>query len=367
MTSNQFSKQDLQIAVLSKSLALNSSNLDLILKKYSSIELAIVDKLSEFYVLKPKWKDRIAKIDFDQETQKLSDILIGEGISLINILDPKYPKSLTILDNAPITLFYQGNLDELITKPCVTVVGSRQVDIYGEYLCNSVLGSCCSVGVGVVSGLALGIDSLSHQIALKNNAYTIGVLGSGLTRDVFYPSGNWNLRNQIIESGGCVMTEFYPDSKANIYTFPQRNRILAALTEITWVVQASVKSGSLITALKARDIGKILATSPADIRNKFFSGNIKLIKEGCEIITESEDVFGLLGLKSHGDVQVKSQIDFDSAEEERIYKFLSIAPINIEKIITELNIDYGNASVSLSLLELKELVRCVGSNDWVRL
>jgi DNA processing protein len=222
------------------------------------------------------------------------------------------------------------------------------------------------LAVGVVSGLAVGIDAVSHNIALQNNAKTVGVIGSGLDQKSFYPSQNWHIRNKIIESGGCVLSEYAPGRLPNIYTFPQRNRILAALTDLTWVVQASLKSGSLITALQARELGKTLATTPADIRNKSFDGNLKLLKEGCQIVSEAQDIISLLGLKSHPEIQANKTIQFGSDDEKKLYEVLTIQPQNVENIAKSCKMLVTEVSGHLTMLELSGLALSVGSNEWIR-
>jgi DNA processing protein len=314
--------------------------------------------------LKLKWLQKfdISKVEKDME--ELQNNLTLNKISLLSHNDSDYPPSLKSLEDFPLILYYQGNITKLNEVPCLTVVGSRNTDIYAHLLLDKILAPACRLGVGVVSGLALGIDGISHQIALDNESYTVAVIGSGLDQKSFYPHQNWGIRNKILELGGCIISEYPPNKMSNIYTFPQRNRILAALTELTWVVQASVKSGSLITALKARDLGKNLATTPADIRNLSYDGNIKLIKEGCEIITEAEDIISLLGLKVHNEIQPPAKLTFNSKEEKEVYEKLSIQPQSIEKLSQI--IGSTDLTLQLTMLELAGLAMNVGENSWIR-
>ena len=356
--------EKLILAYLCDKINLSPSKLQIIMKFYDSLNSAVADNFSLLQNLKLKWlvKFEIAKLE--QDLSELQIALTLHKISLLTFEDIDYPPSLKNLENYPLVLFYQGNVSKLKEIPCITVVGSRNTDVYAQLLLDKILAPACRLGVGVVSGLALGIDGMSHNVALDNNSYTVGVIGSGLDQKSFYPSQNWGIRNRILESGGCVISEYLPNKLPNIYTFPQRNRILAALTEVTWVVQASVKSGSLITALKARDLGKNLATTPADIRNTGYDGNIKLIKEGCEIITEAEDIISLLGLKVHNEIQPPAKITFNSNQEKEVYEKLSIQPQNIDKLAEILNID--DLSLHLTMLELSGLAMNVGENMWIR-
>jgi DNA processing protein len=357
-------EENLILAYLSNQINLTPNKLVIIKKFYSDLNSAIVDNFEKLADLKLKWLQKFDISKTEKDLKELKNNLTLNKINLLSHVDSDYPPSLKNLENYPLILYYQGNIAKLKEAPCLTVVGSRNTDIYAQLLLDKILAPACRLGVGVVSGLALGIDGMSHQIALDNDAYTVGVIGSGLDQKSFYPSQNWVIRNRILETGGCVISEYPPNKLPNIYTFPQRNRILAALTELTWVVQASLKSGSLITALKARDLGKNLATTPADIRNLSYDGNIKLIKEGCEIITETEDIISLLGLKVHNEIQPPTKLIFNSKEEKEVYEKLSIQPQSIEKLSQV--IGSSDLTLQLTMLELAGVAMNVGENNWIR-
>jgi DNA processing protein len=356
--------EKLILAYLCDKINLTLNRLLIIHKFYDTLNSAVGDNFELLSGLKLKWlfKFDISKLELG--LVELDNALTKNKIQLLSYQDSDYPASLKNLENYPLILYYQGNIIKLKESPCITVVGSRNTDIYSQLLLDKILAPACRLGVGVVSGLAVGIDGMSHVVALDNNSYTVGVIGSGLDQKSFYPKENWSTRNRILASDGCVISEYPPNKLPNIYTFPQRNRILAALTELTWVVQASVKSGSLITALKARDLGKNLATTPADIRNLGYDGNIKLIKEGCEIITEADDIISLLGLKVHTEIQPSPKLTFNSKEEKEVYDKLSIQPQSYEKLIQEIGL--ADLSLQLTMLELSGLAMNIGENMWIR-
>jgi DNA processing protein len=356
------------LAILVDQINLTPARYLQIFSFYKSLADAVDDEFGLMKHLKLKWLDKIGLVVFSLST-KISELQKALEINKIDILDfenPDYPASLKILENYPLVLYTQGDIKQLCNKMLITVIGSRVIDTYADIMSKQIVAPLCKLGVGVVSGLAVGMDGLAHQIALENKAITIGVIGSGLDQRSFYPSQNWAIKNQIIQSGGCVISEYPPGKLPNTYTFPQRNRLLAALTELTFVVQASSKSGSLITALKARDLGKTLCTIPADLRNKNFDGNLKLMKEGCEIITESEDILGLMGLKMHPEIQIKETKQFGSKDEEKIYNTLSIQARNIEKIAEISGLDSTSVTVSLTMLELSGLAMNTGENNWIK-
>ena len=353
-------------AYLTTKINLNPAKKSQILKLYPTLSTALEDNFQELRPSNPLWLKKFQAENYKTKIEQLQTNLINNDIQVLSSDDELYPKTLLALDNYPLQLYYQGNIGHLSNNLMLTVVGSRIVDDYAKIIMEQILSPICKMEVGIVSGLALGVDALSHQIAVDNNSWTIGVIGSGLDQKSFYPQQNLSLRRRIIENNGCVLSEYPPLFSANIYTFPQRNRILAALTDLTWVVQASLNSGSLITALKARDLGKTLATTPADIRNKAFAGNLKILKEGCSIITTPEDILGLLGLKIHPEIQTKSTVQFGSIEEQKIYQQLTIVPQNIESIAVKSKLSITEVSTNLTMLELNNLAYCTGSNEWIK-
>jgi DNA processing protein len=356
------------LAVLTDQLNLSPARHLQIFSYYKSLVDAVADEFSLMKHLKLKWLDKLSSviITIPNKINELQKSLEVDKIEILTFEDPDFPVSLKILDNYPLVLYTQGDVKQLSNRMLITVIGSRVIDTYADIMSKQIVTPLCKLGVGIVSGLAVGMDGLAHQIALENKAMTVGVIGSGLDQRSFYPSQNWAMKNQIIQSGGCVISEYPPGKLPNTYTFPQRNRLLAALTELTFVVQASSKSGSLITALKARDLGKTLCTIPADIRNKSFDGNLKLMKEGCEIITESEDILALMGLKMHPEIQIKETKQFGSKEEEKVYNTLSIQSLNTERITELSGLDSTTVTVSLTMLELGGLAMNTGENNWIK-
>ncbi len=357
------------LAYLADSISLNSPKLNAISQRYETLDEAVADDFDELRSDKLRWLKKWdeTKENLADKVEALNNNLLKDQISLLLHTDPEYPTWLKNLDDFPLALYYQGDVSKLSQTLALTVVGSRNVDIYGQLLLEKILGPVCKLGVGVVSGLALGIDAAAHKVALDNGSWTIGVIGSGLDQRSFYPNQNWALRTRILNTGGLVVSEYPPNKMPNVYTFPQRNRILAALTDLTWVAQASLNSGSLITALRARDLGKTVATTPADIRDVNFGGNLKLLKEGSQIITESEDILTLLGLKTHPEIQpVSAPTTFASPSEKLVYEKLTIKPTKIDDLASELNMPSHEISTHLTMLELNNLVLNIGENQWIR-
>ena len=317
-----------------------------------------------------KWVKKFTKpYDLDIELQRFNDLLDFYQISAISYWSKLYPERLKILSNdAPVVLYYQGNIDLLQETNMITVVGSRDISSYSRIIMENTLKRACRLGIGVVSGLALGVDGFSHEIAISQGAKTVGVIGSGLDDGNFYPLQNLKLKNSILQSGGLVLSEYPPGFKATIYSFPHRNRILAALTDITWVVQAGLKSGTLITANIANELGKTVATTPNSVFDKGFGGNLKLLKDGANIISEPEDIIQLLGLsimQTHV-AEMVNEPQFDSQQEKSVYNLLSLKPTSTDEISLKSGISSVELASILTMLELNGLITNIGSNEWVK-
>lgn len=358
---------DLCLAVLNGYYKLTVKRLENLLQVYSNNMVeAVQDNLNK--LIDKKWVNSLNFNVFEQYYYDLQTKLDENDIKLITVIGADYPNQLKDIIDYPITLYYQGNsnLLKISNKKMITVVGSRVVHHYTKSVLNKIIQPICQSGVGIVSGLAIGVDSLAHKIALENNALTIGVTGSGLDDDSFYPNQNLSLKQQILNTGGLLLSEYMPGSKPTKFSFPQRNRILGALTEVTLVAQASNKSGSLITANLAQDMGKTVATIPQSIFDTNFSGNLELLKNGANLVTESEDIFTLLGISTNFIKTNPKNIQFDSLDEQKIFNILSFEPMNFNELIIKSGLKQTNLVTVLSVLELKGLARDVGENNWVR-
>ena len=356
------------LAFLQDWLRLTPTRLKLILQTYLSLNEALADDFRLLAKL-PK-TDWLAKFDrqvLETELPKFYQRLVSQDIQVCSILDVTYPTNLNHLAEPPLVLYYQGNWSVLNQYKWLTVVGSRMPTVYTKKVLQNILELVCQAGVGVVSGLALGVDTLAHQIALQARSATVGIIGSGLDFDSFYPAENWGLKQQILEQGGLVISEYPPGTEPVSYNFPKRNRLLAALGSVVWVVQAGQKSGSLITASLARDLGKTVATVPGSIYDETLAGNLNLLRDGANLILEFADLWQLLGLSKYQPVTVnREQPVFNSAEEQLVWQQLSAEPQLLEDLSRRLQMGIQELSQHLTMLELHNLAVCVGENLWVR-
>ena len=163
----------------------------------------------------------------------------------IRIGEEKYPSLLEKIKNPPKKLYIEGD-EKVLEMPCVTVIGSRNMTDYGRNVTREIVKELVMAGICIVSGLAIGIDSIGHRTALNNDSKTIAVIGSGL--DNIYPSKNINLADKIIENGGLIMSEYIVGTKPLKQNFPRRKRIISGLSDPVIVVEGSKRSGTLITA-----------------------------------------------------------------------------------------------------------------------
>ena len=205
---------------------------------------------------------------------------------IISYADPRYPALLKQISSPPLLLFTQGNVN-LLNSAQIAIVGSRSCTPYGQEKALQLAQQLAKAGLTITSGLAIGIDGMAHQGALKETGATIAVLGTGLNK--LYPKRHSSLANKIRENG-LLISEFWPDTPAYPSNFPRRNRIIAGLSLGTLVIEASVKSGSLITARYATEQNREVFALPGSIDNPQACGCLKLIQQGAKLVLTSDDI-----------------------------------------------------------------------------
>lgn len=274
-----------------------------------------------------------------------------------------FPKSLFEIPQPPQQLYIKGNMPNWLSQnneggtKFVAVVGSRKYTNYGKDACEKIISGLRGYDICIISGLATGIDSIAHKSALQANLKTIAVPGSGLDEKVIYPSLNRNLSNEIINSGGCLISEFEPDFRATPWSFPQRNRIMAGLADVILVVEAGEKSGTLITARMGLDYNKEICTIPSSIFNEGSRGSNRLLKQGATPITSSQDLLEVLGFSTENNPgQEKLNFDDFPQEEKNILESL-LEPISRDELARKLNISIIELNPLISMLEIKGLIK----------
>lgn len=209
-------------------------------------------------------------------------------IEEIYLSNEKYPKRLKEIYNPPKKIYVLGNV-KILNDIGIAIVGARKATEYGKKVALKLSEDLSKRKIVIISGLAKGIDSYAHIGTLNvRNGRTIAVLGSGIKE--IYPKENIELARQIIRNGGCLISEYSPDEKPNKINFPERNRIISALSKGVIVVEASEKSGALITADLALEQGREVFSVPGDIYSRTSVGTNKLIQQGAKLVTSFEDV-----------------------------------------------------------------------------
>jgi DNA processing protein len=287
-------------------------------------------------------------------------------IRVLTILDPDYPPRLKTIYDPPPLLSVSGMLSEA-DHHAIAVVGTRQATPAGLAMAERLGRELAEAGFTVVSGLARGIDVAAHQGALNAGGRTIAVLGCGIDRT--YPAAHWTIRKKI-EAQGAVLSELPPGTKANPYHFPKRNRIISGLSLGVVVVEATLKSGSLITARLAADQGREVFAVPGPASSEQSRGTNGLIKQGARLVDSVDDILDELyaqcepSFRSRLEAHRAAMARRDQTEgevlaglEARVYAELSTQPLHIDELIARTGLSASSVSSVLLALELKGLVR----------
>jgi DNA processing protein len=264
-----------------------------------------------------------------------------------------WPESLKEIPEPPIKLYARGKLPNT-DSIYLAVVGSRKYSNYGKEVCQKLIAGLSGYPIVIVSGLAIGIDSIAHQSALDVGLTTVAFPGSGLNRSVLYPKNNLSLALKIIKSGGCIISEFEPDFVATTYSFPQRNRLMAGISKAVLIIEAEMKSGSLITARLALDYNKDVMAVPGPVFSKNSTGVNWLIREGAIPVTTSGDVLEALGFNNQNNLSNRYQT---CQPEEKAILDLLIEPIDRDELIILSGLETGEANALLSIMEVRGLIK----------
>lgn len=299
-------------------------------------------------------------INLEAEWEKLEK----ENIKIVTINNNNYPKLLKEIWNPPSLLYYKGTLpsDE---EFAIGVVGTRKISNYGKQITPQIIKDLVKNNLIIISGLALGVDSLAHKTTIDCGGKTVAVLGSGIDEQSIYPSQNRYLALEIIESGGAVVSEYPLGALALPINFPYRNRIISGLSLGTLVVEAAEESGALITAKYALDQNREVFAIPGSIFNPFSFGPNKLIKMGAKAVTSVDDILETLNLANAIDFSKNRKIIPESPEEEKILNILTQEPTHIDKIILASGLDAAKVGAILTLMEMKGLIKNLGGMNYV--
>lgn len=329
--------------------------------------------------LKPETIESILKHEFHDKAEEELEKVKKSGGDVLILDDGSYPFLLREIADPPITLYVKGNWQECFDAPCIAVVGSRKCSTYGENASEMLSRDLAANGVCIVSGLARGIDTAAHRGAIKGKGKTIAVLGTGINQ--IYPKENARLVEEILDSGGAIVSQFPLETPPLKENFPYRNRIISGLSLAVLIVEASERSGSLITARLATEQNREVLAVPGNITSKNSYGTNYLIKSGAKLVQQWQDAVAELPQEISAKIlpplmdketpeknAQETLLPADLTENERkIYKLLSTdEPAHFDVLFESANLKVGDLSAALLGLEMNELVKALPGNCFVK-
>lgn len=285
-------------------------------------------------------------------------------IKIIKKEDELYPEKLLKIKNPPEQLYVLGD-ESLLNKKSIAIIGSRDCTNYGYVQAKKFAKELSKQNICIVSGMAIGIDSAAHIGAKNEIGKTIAVLGSGF--NTIFPKESAELFYEILNQGGCIITEYAPDIIPKYNNFPSRNRIVSALSESVLVVEARYRSGTSITAKYAREQGKKIFCIPSNIDRTTGVGTGKLIQKGAKLVLSSDDILIELGMtignkKEIGEIEIKVDEKY-----KVVYDVLTRLPINVNEICKKTKKNICEVNVILTMLELQGVIKQVGVNEFIKI
>lgn len=276
--------------------------------------------------------------------------------------NPSYPSVLEVIEDAPREIFYLGAKPETwLNKPRLAVVGSRKVSAYGRQVTEQLVGELARLGIVIVSGLALGVDSIAHKAALDNKGPTVAVLPTDLAN--IYPPSHANLARQIIASGGTLLSEYSAGSPVYKVQFTARNRIVSGLSDAVLITEAAARSGTMNTARFALEQGKTVLAVPGNITSPTSEGTNNLIKSGAVPVTSVEDILFAMNLSPK---KLRKQRAFaGSSEEEEMLELIKSGVSSQEELALSLKIDGAEIASLLTMLEINGFIKPAGGGYWL--
>jgi len=310
-----------------------------------------------------KIKSERNKINPDEKWK----IIEKEGIDILTPDSQNYPKLLLEIPSFPYLLYTRGHDDFFNGHPMVAIVGSRKNTAYGEEVARSMARDLAVSGIAIVSGMAIGIDSMAHRGALDDeNGRTVAVLGNGVDDVSIHPKTNFNLSKEIM-SRGILVSEYPPHFAPNANTFPARNRIIAGMSLGTLVIEASSDSGALITARYAIEFNRDVYVIPGPINSPQSAGTNNLGKEGAKIVTCAKDILEDLNINQVDKITRKKTVKPETDEEKMILKVMSHEPVHIDNISKISKLQTARVSSALSMMEIKGWVKNIGGQNYILL
>lgn len=328
---------------------------------YNAINISLNGQYKKIVRLKEKYgsfekayfsgEGEVKKIEAEKEWEKLKEA----KIKLILEKEEEYPKALKEIPWPPLGIYYKGKLPEK-NERVIAIVGTRKATFEGKRFAKEIAEKLAKAGVGIISGLAFGIDTESHEGTLRGEGKTYAVLANGLGS--IYPKQNENLAQKILESGGGLISEYPINSAPYKDRFIERNRIVSGIAEGVLIIEAPERSGSLATARFAIEQNKDIYVVPGPFYHANYKGSIKLLREGARIITTAEDLLEDLGIAEKEKEEVAEK-NIYSEKQKKIFEVLKIEakPCSIDKIIQIININPQELNQELAEMTLVGIIK----------
>lgn len=301
------------------------------------------------------------KIDPNEKIAKLNYY----GIKMITIKSPNFPSLLKEIPRPPAILYYLGRLPKP-SEILMAVVGSRKFSFYGKRCAEKIAGDLALRGIPIISGMALGIDTIAHRACLKNNQATFAVLGCGL--DQVYPASNAQLAQAIIKNGGLI-SEYPLGYGALKQNFHARNRLISGLSHGVVIVEAHLRSGTFITANHALDQNREVFAIPGEIFSQSSKGCHQFIQNGAKLITSAQDILEEFRIPSPQNkekaLEKSLKLKPANAIQEKIMEFLSPQPISIDKLVFLTKLEINVLLANLTEMEVNGLIKKTGEECYL--
>ena len=305
--------------------------------------------------------ERVIQARENVDLEKIFEQIARQDIQILTWNDESYPARLREIDQPPPVLYLRGEYlpDDIFA---VGIVGTRRVTPYGRQVTEEIASFLAANGITVVSGLARGVDAVAHTAALKAGGRTIGVLGSGVDR--IYPPEHRALAEQMVERG-AVVSDYAPGTPPDASNFPPRNRIISGLSLAVVVIEAGETSGALITAEFAAEQGREVFAVPGSILAPQSKGTNKLIQNGAQPLLSASDLMQALNLTRMGEHKAARKILPSDEVEAKLLSALGEQPIHVDELGNQTGLPIEKVSATLTLMELKGMVRQVGGMHYV--
>lgn len=353
-----------------------------LLERFGSADAVFHGRRTELESLrmKPETIESILKREFHEKAGVELERVKALGGDILILDDGSYPSMLREIDDPPPVLYVKGDWQACFDQPGVGVIGSRMCSTYGVNASEMLSRDLASRGITVVSGLARGIDTAAHRGAIAGKGKTIGVIGTGI--DTVYPRENNGLVREILESGGCIVSQFPLGTPPLAENFPYRNRIISGLSLGVLIVEASERSGSLITARLAMEQNREVMAVPGNITSGNSFGTNYLIKSGAKLVQQWQDVVAELPseiaaailppkiekTKAEDAVRQPELTPADMTDNERkIWSILNPdEPVHIDILLEQSGLSFGDLNTALVSLDIRDLIRVLPGKHYAR-